>query len=108
MVSKVITSPYAQRQLDDYVLYVLLEKGNPQAAKNITLDALRTRDTLLNIADSLRYCDDEELKALGYKKILFHSHDYLFIFRVQSGIAYVDAVYHQLQDYENLFKTEVL
>ncbi len=79
MVSKVIISDYAQQQLDSYVLYVLLEKGNPQAAKNITRDALLTRDRLLNIADSLRFLEDKDLAALGYRKILFKSHDYLFI-----------------------------
>ena len=108
MVSKVIMSRYAQQQLDNHVLYVLLEKGNPQAAKSITQDALKTRDTLLDVADSLRYLDDEDLKALGYKKILFRSHDYLFIYRVVDNIAYVEATYHQLQDYENLFRIEVL
>ena len=38
MVSKVIMSRYAQQQLDNHMLYVLLEKGNPQAAKSITKD----------------------------------------------------------------------
>lgn len=108
MVSKVIISPHAQQQLEDYVLYVLLEKGNPQAAKSITEDALITRNRLLNIADSLRPLDDKDLAELGYRKILFKSHDYLFIYRVIDNIAYVDATYHQLQDYENIFKSEIL
>ena len=108
MVSKVIISSLAQQQLDSYVLYILLEKNNPQAAKSVTKDALNTRDRLLNTADSLRFLEDEELAALGYRKILFKSHDYLFIYRVVDNTAYVEAAYHQLQDYENLFKTEIL
>ena len=43
---------------------------------------------------------------MGYRKILFLSHDYLFIYRVIGSTAYVEATYHQLQDYENLFRTE--
>lgn len=108
MVSKVIISNLAQQQLDSYVLYILLEKNNPQAAKRVTEDALNTRDRLLDTADSLRFLDDEELAALGYRKILFKSHDYLFIYRVVDNTAYVEAAYHQLQDYESLFKTEIL
>lgn len=107
MVSKVIISNLAQQQLDSYVLYILLEKNNPQAAKSVTEDALNTRDRLLDTADSLRFLDDEELAALGYRKILFKSHDYLFIYRVVDNTAYVEAAYHQLQDYESLFKTEI-
>jgi len=107
MVSKVVITRRAQEQLDDYVLYVLLEKGNAQAAGSILDDAERTKASLLNVAESLRYCEDEDLKALGYRKILFMSHDYLFIYRVIGSTAYVDATYHQLQDYENLFRTEV-
>ncbi len=104
MVSDVIISKNAQQQLEDCVLYVLLEKGNPQAAKSLTQDAMKTMHTLMTIADSLGYCADKTLKSLGYKKILFHKHDYLFLFRIENHIAYIDAVYHQLQDYENLFK----
>lgn len=82
MVSKVIISPHARQQLEDYVLYVLLEKGNPQAAKSITEAALNTRDRLLDIADSLRFHDDKELAEPGCRKILFKFHDCLFIYRI--------------------------
>ena len=71
MVSKVIISPHAQQQLENYVLYVLLEKENAQAAKSITEDALITKNRLLDIADNLRYLDDKDLADLGYRKILF-------------------------------------
>ena len=47
MVSKVIISPHAQQQLENYVLYVLLEKENAQAAKSITEDALITKTGFL-------------------------------------------------------------
>jgi len=107
MVSKVVITRRAQEQLDDYVLYVLLEKGNAQAAGSILDDAERTKASLLNVAESLRYCEDEDLKALGYRKILFMSHDSLFSCLLPGSSLYVDATYHQLQDYENLFRTEV-
>ena len=108
MVSRVVITDYARNQLDESVLYILLEKKNPQAAKALTTDARLTRKRLLDVADSLRDCDDEDLKALGYKKILFKNHDYLFLYQVIDDTAYVQAMYHQSQDYENLFKTEVL
>ena len=104
MVSNVIITNRAQRQLEDYIAYVLLIKENPQAATSILDDALATRDILINVADSLKLCDDEELRSLGYRKISFHKHDYLYLYRVIEDTAYIEAVYHELQDYENLFK----
>ena len=108
MVSKVVITERAQAQLEEHVLYVLLVKQNPDAAKAVTNDAKKTGRILLDVADSLRYCEDEDLKALGYRKKLFTKHDYLFLYRIIDDVAYVEATYHQLQDYENLFKSEVL
>ena len=66
MASNVIITDRARTQLDDYVAYVLLIKENPQAAGAILQDALATGDLLLDVADSLNYCADEDLRALGY------------------------------------------
>ena len=107
MVSKVIMTRRAQEQLEDYVAYVLLIKENPQAAKSILDDALETRNTLIVVAESLKLCDDEDLHALGYRKISFHKHDYLYLYQVIEDTVYVEAVYHEQQDYENIFKEEI-
>ncbi len=107
MVSNIIMTRRAQDQLEDYVAYILLIKENPQAAKAILDDALETRNTLMDIAESLKLCDDEDLRALGYRKIYFHKHDYLYLYQVIGDTVYVEAVYHELQDYENAFKGEI-
>ena len=108
MVSKVIITNRAQSQLEDYTAYILLIKENPEAANAVLEDALATRDELLKVADSLRLCDDEDLAALGYRRISFRKHDYFFLYRVIGDIAYVEAVYHELQYFEKHFKDEVL
>ncbi len=108
MVSNVVITRRAQYQLDSYVLYLLMEKSSQQAAKALVADARKTKEALLNIEGSLGRCADEELKALGYQKIHFRNHAYFFIYRIIDNVAYIEAVYHELQDYENLFKTEVL
>ena len=108
MVSNVVITRRAQDQLDSYVLYLLMEKSSQQAAKALVADARKTKEALLNIGGSLGRCADEELKALGYQKIHFRNHAYFFIYRIIDNVAYIEAVYHERQDYENLFKTEVL
>ena len=108
MVSKVVMTRKAQAQLRDYVRYIRFHLKNSQAASSVMADARKTKAALLNVADSLKYCDYEELKDLGYKTIHFHTHNYFFVFEVRGSTAFIVAVYHDLQDYENLFKSEVL
>ena len=106
MVSEVIISELAMNMLDDYIAYLLFEKKSEQAAKNLIMDARESKDKQLNVAESLRYCNDEDLKRLGYRPIFFIKHNYLYIYRVDDNKVYIEAIYHQLQDYENLFKRD--
>lgn len=108
MISKVQMTRLAQSQLAQHVGYIKNKFKNPQAAKAITTDAKETKVALLNVAESLDYCKDPDLRTLGYRIIFFRRHRYLFVYSIRRNIAYVEATYHELQDYENTFKGEVL
>ena len=108
MVSKVRMTRLAQSQLSQHVGYINNKFRNPQAAKAVTTDAKETKAALLNVAESLDFCKDPDLRALGYRIIYFRRHRYLFVYSVRGNIAYVEATYHELQDYENTFREEVL
>lgn len=101
----VIISPYALAQLDSYISYVRYTLLNPIAAERIWRDALETRQQLSNVAGSLKLCDDPDLHRLGYHAIDFTKHKYVMLYRIEARTAYVDAVYHQMQDYEHTFST---
>ena len=106
MVFEVIISDRAQEQAEVFVRYLLIDKGNPQAASNL-LDAIEdTKESLSLVADALNYCKDIDLKRMGYKIIFFKHMRYLWIYQVNDGRVEVKGMYHQLQDYENLFMTE--
>lgn len=107
MVSKVIITRKAQKQLAAFVGYIIRAFQNKQAAKLLIEDSKLTKKRLLDVAESLPLCKDSELAALGYKTIHFKSHRYLFVFEIRGSTAFVEAVYHELQDYENIFKSEV-
>ena len=108
MVSyKVIVSPKALAQLDDYVSYVHYTLLNPIAAKSMLNDAKKTRKTLSTVAGSLKPCDHPKLRELGYHALKFEKHDYAMLYRVDGETAYVDGIYHMMQDYENLFASEL-
>lgn len=99
----VIISPKALSQLNNYIDYLQYTLLNDQAAYNVWQDALETRDQLSKVAGSLTPCSHPLLKKNGYRTINFQRHRYLMIYRVEGQTAYVDAIYHQLQDYENTF-----
>lgn len=99
----VIISPKALSQLNDYIDYLQYTLLNDQAAYNVWQDALETRDQLSKVAGSLTPCSHPQLKKNGYRIIHFQRHRYLMIYRLENQTAYVDAIYHQLQDYESIF-----
>lgn len=104
MVSyKVILSPKALSQLDSYIRYVRYTLLNPIAAESIWRDAKKTQKTLASIAGSLKLCGHPILHELGYHAIKFDKHNYVMLYRVEGETAYVDGIYHMMQDYENLF-----
>lgn len=104
---EVIISPKALSQLNAYIDYIQYTLLNDQAAYNVWQDALETREHLSKIADSLKFCAHPQLKKHGYRIIHFIRHRYLMFYRIEDTIAYVDAIYHQLQDYENTFADEL-
>ena len=55
-------------------------------------------------AGNLKLCTHPQLKKRGYHIIHFMRHCYLVLYRIEGTTAYVDAIYHQLQDYENTFR----
>ena len=100
---KVEISPHALKQLDDFILYVKDILKSKQAASNITKDALETVQVLANVAGSLPLLQHPELNKLGYRKIKFRHLNYLMIYKIVRSTARIEAIYHQMQDYENLF-----
>ena len=79
----------------------VLEKLNEQAAANVLDDFRETKTILARAAESLPFCGNPRLKALGYRKIHFLSHRYFILYRVEGSLAVVDSIFHELQDFEN-------
>ena len=104
---EVIITPKALSQLENYIDYIQYTLLNDQAARSVWQDAMETRRELSLTAGSLKPCSHPRLKQLGYHSISFRRHRYIMLYRINGKSAYVDAIYHQLQDYENLFSSEL-
>lgn len=101
---EVILTATAKTQLDQIIYYILSEFGSEQAALSVMEDADNTRDKLAHVAASLKLCDDSNLRALGYRTIHFKHHRYFMLYRIEDDKVYVDAIYHDLQDYEGILR----
>lgn len=104
MVYKVIITEQSQQQFERYLVYIVNQLRNQQAAKNLLLDYRNTRKQLSIVAGSLRLMDDNDLKSMGYRKINFQHHRYVMVYRIHDDQAVVYGIYHSLQDYKDLLK----
>jgi len=102
MVYNVVVTEDAERDLDGFLHYLIYEKKNEQAARNLLDDYESTVAILSHVAGSLKYCEHPKLKEHEYKRINFCSHRYFMLYRVEGNCAIVDNIFHELQDYENL------
>ena len=98
---KVIITEDAEADIDSFVHYLLFEKKNEQAACNLIDNFESTIAVLAHSAESLKMCENQNLKDLGYRRINFISHRYFMLYRVEEGKVFVDNIFHELQDYEN-------
>lgn len=103
----VILSEPAKIQLNSYINYIQYTLFNNQAADAVLVDVLETIHALKSTAGSLRFCDDPDLKSRGYRKISLSSHDYVMLYKLEGRTACIDGIYHQMQDYENLFRNSI-
>lgn len=103
MAYKVIITRPAKHQLEMYIAYTLSEFKNVQAARAIRDDARETRNRLSNVAGNLALCEDAVLARNGYRRIRFAKHDFFMVYRIDKNTVIVDAMYHELQDYESVF-----
>ena len=104
MEYKVVLTSQAKAHFREIIHYLCYELESRQAATNITNDFEETIDRLSMTVGSFKLCDDEVLRAKGYRTIHFRRHKYFMVYSVHNDTAYVEGIYHDLQDYENALK----
>ena len=98
---KVVVTRDAEEDLEHCIKYLIIEKGNMQAAKNVLDDYDVTIESLKHVAGSLQLCDNPRLRQLEYRRINFLNHRYFMLYRIVDNVVFVDNIFHDLQDYEN-------
>ena len=98
---RVVVTRDAEEDLERFIQYLLYEKKNAQAARNVLDDYDATIESLKYVAGSLKLCDNPKLCELGYHRINFLNHRYFILYRIVEEFVFVDNIFHELQDYEN-------
>ena len=101
MAYKVVVTNDAKENMQEYIEYILYENKNQQTAGSLLDDFEYTKDILAEVAESLKLCDNEKLRSLGYRRISFKFHRYFMLYRVEDTTVYIDGIFHELQDFEN-------
>lgn len=101
MEYKIVLTRNAEEDLENFILYLLIEKQNEQAAANLLNDFEATQNKLKYSAETLNYCKHPKLKKMGYRRMNFISHHYFILYRIVNNCVYIDNIFHNLQDYEN-------
>lgn len=104
MEYKIVLTQDAEEDLEKFILYLLIEKQSEQAATNLLNDFEATQNQLKYSAEALNYCKHPKLKRMGYRRINFISHHYFILYRVINHIVFIDHIFHNLQDYENMLQ----
>lgn len=100
MKYKVEMTEDAERDIDEFVNYLISEKKNEQAAGNLMDDLEETIVSLSTIAGNLKYCENPRLRQFGYRRMNFLSHRYFILYRIIDDTVIIDNVFHELQDFE--------
>lgn len=104
LIYKVVLTEIAKEHLRRILYYIRYVLKNPDAAKSVRQDMQETKRKLSYLVESIKLCEEPELSIHGYRVIFFQKHDYVMLYRVDGNIVYVDGIYHQLQNYQNLFR----
>ena len=94
-------SPSAEKDLRDRIEYLVKDKKSKQAAANVMNDYIETRNTLSQMAGSIKNPENDKLRARRLKRINFKRHNYFLLFRIDENVVTITNVFHGLEDYEN-------
>lgn len=101
---KVIITDDAFEDLDNILYYLLFVLKNEQAAQNVLSDFELTKEHISHVAGSLKLCENSKLREKGYRRLEFQKHSYFLLYRIEGSLVIVDAVFHDLQDFEKRMK----
>lgn len=101
---KVIITDFAKQQIRQILYHIRYRLKNLEAAESIKQDMKETKMKLSYLAESIKLCEEPELAQFGYRIIFLQRHRYIMLYRVNRNTVYIDGVYHELQNYQEMYQ----
>lgn len=102
MEYKVVFTEESREDIDSIMSYMIFELQNRQAA-DYFYDALKgTVEILKTSAGAFQLCLNSKLKDMGYRRLNLAKSKYFLLYRIEHSVVFVEGVFHQLQDFENI------
>ena len=103
MPYKIIFTENGRRTYVECLDYLFSELKNAQAALSFLKDFEDQLEILKSNAHWYPVCENKHLRSRKIRKIHLRKHRYKILYRIENEIeVHIDAVYHDLQDYENI------
>lgn len=102
MAYKVQITDFAWNQLNNITDYIYYSLKNPEVAERVLDDFYEAVDTLEKSAGAFALYEEPELAQHGYIRYHLQKHRYILLYRLEEDNVFIDRVYHELQDYQNL------
>ena len=102
MVYNVEVTDFAFAQLDNILDYIRFKLMNPDATAGVMEDFDEAIEKLEKAAGSFKICEEEELAQHEYRRYHLARHRYVLLYRIDGQNVFIERIYHELQDYQNL------
>jgi len=102
---KVVISPSANADLFNALKYIAYELENPQAATSLADGVEKCYANLEKFPAAHELCRDPVLSRMGYRR--YAVGNYLVIFRIVIDEVRVVHIFHSLQNYHDILKSEI-
>ncbi len=103
MAYKINLTDPALEDLNDISYYLSNVKKNPIAAQNFLADFEETKRFLECAAEAVKICENISVKGKIFRRTRFRNHKYYLIYRVEGKNVIIDAIFHELQEFEGYF-----
>lgn len=102
----VIFSLEASEDIEKSIFYISNVLLNPIAAKALVSEINEVLLFLKSNAHTLSYHQDESLKEMGYRKISFKKHNYIFVYKIVDNVVQIHGFFNTRENYKRYLVSE--
>ena len=96
---KLAITLHAEELLENIIEYIAVRLKNKGAAAAVLADVDEAYNNLEEMAETFPYCEDPQLAARGFRKIILKRHEYVILYKESGDVVTVEGIFHELENY---------